>query len=386
MFFTRPRLRVLAAVGLLMATAASSAFAHDLHIVIPRHSRLTPVQKLNRDGVSAVRHHQYEKAEALFYKAYLFDPTDPFTLNNLGYVAELQGQVERAMMFYKLAAEQGCGAIIARSDNKSLQGKPMTVAIDTKANLPMRINRMNLQGLELLSEGRGFEAQLLLEQALHADPQNPFTLNNLGVASETVGDYDAALKYYDEAAATGSKQAAVITLRKSARGEGVSRIAAQSAENLRRRMRTIDMTQARATMLEMRGVFEVNENNLAGAKQDFLDAYRLDPSSAFALNNLGYVAELDGDLETAQFFYARARGAGDADARVGLASESSARGLRLGAVASDSNQKVDGELQIYSQDRRGEPGPVELTPRYGSLEPDKSARPNGSSTTTTPQP
>jgi hypothetical protein len=37
-----------------------------------------------------VRKKQYEKAEAIFYKAYLYDPTDPFTLNNLGYISELR--------------------------------------------------------------------------------------------------------------------------------------------------------------------------------------------------------------------------------------------------------------------------------------------------------
>ncbi|HTW49049.1 MAG TPA: hypothetical protein VMD92_13945 [Acidobacteriaceae bacterium] len=380
------RSRFLSAVGVLVVLAMPRAQAADLRITIPRHSELTPVQKLNRDGVDAVMGHRYDKAEALFYKAYMFDPADPFTLNNLGYVAELRGQIERAQLFYKLAAEQGCGAIIARSDNKALRGKPMTAAIDTRRNGPMRVNRMNLEGLELLSEGRGFEAQSVLQQALQIDPQNPFTLNNLGVAGETVGDYDDALKYYDEAAAMGSKEAAVITLKKAARGEPVSRMAAQSAQALRRRMRNTDMTQERATMLEMRGVFEANENNLAAAKQDFLDAYKLDPASAFTLNNLGFVAEMDGDLETAQFFYARARQAGDADARVGLATQSFAQGQRLGFVANDSNRKVDGELQSYSEERRNQQGPVELTPRYGSLVPDQSAaRPQGS-TTTQPQP
>ncbi|HTV15851.1 MAG TPA: tetratricopeptide repeat protein [Acidobacteriaceae bacterium] len=369
----------LSVVGLLACLAAPSAQAGDIHIRIPRRSELTPVQKLNRSGVDAVVHHQYDKAEALFYKAYLYDPGDPFTLNNLGYVSELKGQIERAQTFYKLAAEQGCGAVIARSDNKALQGKPMTAAIDARMNGPMRINRLNLEGLELISQGQGFEAQQVLQQALQADPQNAFTLNNLGVASESVGDYDSALKYYDQAAAMDSKQAAVITLKKGTRGAGVSKLAAQSAENLRRRMRRSDMTQERATMLEMRGVYELNSNEVAAAKQDFLDAYRLNPNSAFTLNNLGYVSELDGDLETAQFFYARARQAGDANSKVGMASEASAQGLRLISVANDSNQKVDGRLETYSQERHEEQGPVELTPRYGSLEPDKSAaRPQGS--------
>lgn len=376
----------LSVVGVLVGLAVPPAQAADIHIRIPGRSELTPVQKLNRSGVDAVVRHEYQKAEGLFYKAYLYDPGDPFTLNNLGYVAELEGQIERAQMFYKLAAEQGCGAVIALSDNKALRGKPMTAAIDTRANSPMRVNRLNLEGLELLSEGQGFEAQEVLQQALQADPQNAFTLNNLGVASETVGDYDAALKYYDQAAATGSKEAAVITLKKTERGASVSKIAARSAENLRHRIRSIDTAQVRASMLEMRGVYELNGNNTAAAKQDFLDAYRLDPGSAFTLNNLGYVSEMDGDLETAQFFYARARKAGDAGARVGMASQASAQGQRLLAVAGDSNQKVDGQLQNYTQQRREEQGPVELTPRYGSLQPDKSAaRPQGSSTAQ-PQP
>jgi hypothetical protein len=46
------------------------AAARDgLKINIPRRSELTPVQKLNREGVDAVRKNQFDKAGALFYKA-----------------------------------------------------------------------------------------------------------------------------------------------------------------------------------------------------------------------------------------------------------------------------------------------------------------------------
>src|ERR1041385_8553843 len=79
--------------GLLMiATVVASPWAQagDLKINIPRSGKLTPVQRLNREGVEAVRKHNYSKAERLFYKAYLFDPDDSFTLNNLGYIAEIQ--------------------------------------------------------------------------------------------------------------------------------------------------------------------------------------------------------------------------------------------------------------------------------------------------------
>lgn len=366
-----PRIRLSSTFVLLIAlfAGAPALRAGDIRISIPRRSELTPVQKLNRDGVDAVQHHRYDKAEALFYKAYLFDPADPFTLNNLGYVSELQGQLERAQTFYKLAAEQGCGAIIAMSDEKDLKGKPMMYALDALQNLPMRVNRMNIQGLELLSQGRGFAAQALLEQALKIDPQNPFTLNNLGVANEAVGDYDDALKYYDDVAGLRSTDPVVITLKPSWRGKPVSQMAAQSAADLRNRLRKMDIGQGRVAMLELRGVTEVNRNDWDAARQDFLDAYKLDPQSAFTLNNLGYVAERDGDPETAQFFYARARHAGDAGARIGLATQSSAEGQHLAVVASDSTQKVDGELQGFRAERQRETGPVELTPRYGTLPP-----------------
>jgi Flp pilus assembly protein TadD len=54
-----------------------------------------------------VKKQRYEKAAELFYKAYLYDPSDPFTLNNLGYVSELQGELDRAHKFY--AARRGAG-------------------------------------------------------------------------------------------------------------------------------------------------------------------------------------------------------------------------------------------------------------------------------------
>src|SRR6187402_287987 len=94
--------RLLSAFALFVAFAPVCLPAQNLRITIPRRSQLTPVQRLNREGVEAVRKKQYEKAETFFYKAYLFDPADPFTLNNLGYVAELRGDLDHALKFYNL--------------------------------------------------------------------------------------------------------------------------------------------------------------------------------------------------------------------------------------------------------------------------------------------
>lgn len=374
MFVTRFRLVLL--LGLLACTARPLLFASDLRITIPARSQFTPVQKLNREGVDAILHQKYEKAEGLFYKAYLYDPADPFTLTNLGYVSELQGELERAEKFYKLAAEQGCDAVIDRTSAKQLKGKPMMYALDTLKNAPIRVNRMNVLGIELLSQDRGFEAESLLKEALALDPQNPFTLNNLGVAEETTGDFDDALKYYDAAAATHSTEPIIVTLKRSARGKPVSDIAAGSAQDLRKRMRNMDLSRAHATMLAMRGVAEVNRNDWDAAKEDFLKSYSIDPNSAFTLNNLGYVAEREGDPETAQFFYGKAQKADNADARVGLATKSLAKGEHLAALADNNDQKVGSELNAYTQSRREQQGAVELVPRYGSEPQVSPAKPS----------
>lgn len=342
------------------------AAARDLKITVPRHTQATPVQRLNREGVDAVRKQQFEKAEALFLKAYLFDPADPFTLNNLGYISELQGKLDRALSFYQLAAEQGGEAGIDRSNAKQLEGKPIQDALNSVQDAPLRANHLNVEAIQLLSENRNAEANRLLKQALAADPQNTFTLNNLGVARETLGDYDGALKYYDEAAASRSTEPVVVTLDRSWRGKPVSRLAAESAKRLKQRIKEADTPDAQAALLAIRGVSATNENNWEEARKDFLKAYSLNPASAFSLNNLGYVSERDGDLETAHFFYSRAEKADGADGRVGLATQPEQEGKHLLAVINDSNDKVNGVIDQRLRARRGEPGDVELEHRDGT--------------------
>ncbi len=355
----------------LMAVAATvcvcgsyPACAKEGHVInIPMRSKLTPVQRLNREGVEQVKKRNYEKAEQIFLKAYLYDPADPFTLNNLGYVSELQGQIDRAHKFYQLAAEQGSDANIDLSNVKELKGKPMKSALVDLNDATMRINRQNLNAMRLLSQDRGFEAIGMLKDSLKADPQNPFTLNNLGVASEAIGDLPGALRYYTMAANTRSNEPAVVTLDRSWRGKPVSSMAEASGHRVQRLLDRSAQAGSQAVQLTVHGVYAANQNDWKTARQDFLRAYQLDPNSAFSLNNRGFVAEQDGDLETAQYFYEKARRASDSAARVGMATQVSAQGQPLGAVADNSNTKVDSALEEYSRQRRNQKGPIELTPR-----------------------
>jgi Flp pilus assembly protein TadD len=359
---------------MLLAVAATvsiggSSLACAKVINIPMPSKLTPVQRLNREGVVEVKKRNYEKAEQLFYKAYLYDPADPFTLNNLGYVSELQGQLDRAHKFYQLAAEQGSDANIDLSNAKQLQGKPMKSALVDLNDASMRVNRMNINAMRLLSQDRGFEAIGMLKQTLALDNKNPFTLNNLGVASEAVGDLEGALRYYSAAAATGSKEPAVVTLDHSWRGKPVSSMAEASGHRVQRLIDKAEPSGSQAVQLTVHGVYAANQNDWNTARQDFLRAYQLDPNSAFSLNNRGFVAEHDGDLETAQYFYAKARRATDSGARVGMATQVAAQGQPLGSVADNSNTKVDTALEEYSRQRRNQKGPIELTPRDNNNQP-----------------
>src|ERR1700741_4392531 len=112
-----------------LALSLQTALGGDIKIKIPRGSKLTPVQRLNREGVEAVRKHNYKRAEELFYKAYLFDPEDAFTLNNLGYISEMQGQLDRAQRFYSLAAEHPSDATVDLASSRHVQGQPMKSAV-----------------------------------------------------------------------------------------------------------------------------------------------------------------------------------------------------------------------------------------------------------------
>jgi tetratricopeptide (TPR) repeat protein len=348
--------------GGLNATWAQPA-QHTLTITIPRRSQLTNVQRLNREGVAAVQKHNLGKAADLFYRAYLYDPADPFTLNNLGYISELQGQLDQADKFYKLAAEQGSTANIDLSSVKRLEGMPMNTALAGLNESPMRVNGLNVDAMRLLSGNRGDEAEKVLEQARALDPQNAYTLNNLGVAEESMGDYASALKHYAAAAATKSDDTVEISENLAWRGKSVSEMAEANGQRLQGRMKGADSTTSLADMLNLRGVSAENKNDWAIARQDFLQAYSLNPASAFSLNNRAYVAERDGDLESAQFFYEKARQAVGADIPVGRATSSTAVGKPLFKVATESDRKVDGAVEVYSRERHLEQSPVELTPR-----------------------
>jgi Flp pilus assembly protein TadD len=354
------------AVAASILSAPECAHAGDLKINIPKRSILTPVQRLNREGVEAVRKCNFKKAEELFYKAYLFDPDDAFTLNNLGYISELQGDVDRAQRFYELASVSPSDAVVDMASAAPVKGRPMREAVAV-ATGPLQTNHANVEAVRLLGQRRAAEADVLLQQALKADPRNVFTLNNLGAAKEMEGEEEEALRYYDQAAGLGTGSTAIVTTDRTWKGRPMSDMAQANAKALRSYIAHRQGQEDQVAELNLRGVSAVNRNDLRSAEADFRRAYALDPNNAFALNNIGYVSEMTGDKETAQFFYQLAREAMGASANVGVASRATAEGQKLFAVAEDNNGQVTTKVSQERDILRRENEPVVLRRRDNSV-------------------
>lgn len=360
--------------------SASLASGEGLRITIPKHSESTPVQKLNRDGVKEIQKHHLKKAERLFYRAYLIDPDDPFTLNNLGYISELQGEIDRAQRYYKLAAqENNSETIIALASSPDLKGHKLSDVTESYGNLELRINRGNILAMSLLEKGRSPEAEDILRETLKLDPRNPFTLNNLGFTMESEGDLKAALEYYNQASITHSTEPVVVALDPHWRGKAISDVAFRNEQAVRERLASQQSDQDRAARLEVQGVSALNHNDPDKAYRDFREAYKLDPNSAFTLNNMGFVSEAFGDEETANEFYSSAQRSDQSGTPVRFASHHEMVGEAVGAVAGSNSQASEADLQAQAELKRRSHAPIVLRRRDNTpiTEPEPNNTPQG---------
>jgi len=352
--------------AILFASLLATPWAHaqSLRINLPKHTDPTPVQKINQDGVKALKQHHLEKAERLFYRAYLIDPEDPFTLNNLGYVSELRGKVDRAQRYYELAAkENNSETTIAAASSRNLEGHKLSEVTTAYGTLELRINRGNLQAMTLLSQGRNQEAEDVLRETLKLAPRNPFTLNNLGFAMERQGDLDSALRYYNDASITHSSEPVVVAIDPHWRGKPISDIAFGNAQSVRTRLSSELSAQEHAARLHAEGVAALNHNQQDKALDYFAQAYRLDPYSAFSLNNMGYLSEARKDQETANEFYSLAQHGNDAGAPVSMASHHEMVGEAVGAVAGNNAAGTEANLQAVAESKRRRNAPIVLKRR-----------------------
>jgi|GEM_PF-300249 Flp pilus assembly protein TadD len=363
-------------LALSFLSAAIPAGAQEVRIPLPKKSKYTPVQALNRDGVAALKKRDIPKAKRLFYKAYLIDPNDPFTLNNLGYVAELEGSLDRAQRYYDMAQANTSEAVIDRSTADEMQGKTVAVVAGHTAEGPMKINGLNSEALDLLNRDRAPEADVVLQTALKLDPNNPFTLNNMGFAKEKEGELEAAIQYYDRSAATGSREPIVIAFNKSWRGRPISEVAARNAASSRKELNKSQDLQDRVARLNVQGVSAMNRNDRKAAKTSFEAAYKLDPKNAFAINNMGYLAEMEGDKETAQSFYEQAQRAERARQKVMVSTRPELEGQTGGQAAEQSSSLVESTFNAQIEAKRRSGAPPALRTRDNRIIVEPAKNPN----------
>ena len=376
-------------IGLCAATLAPSALAAGLRITIPKHTEATPVQKLNRQGVKEIKNHHLDKAERLLYRAYLIDPNDPFTLNNLGYISELQGKVERAQRYYELAAkENNSETVIAEASERKVEGQKLSQVTSSYGNLELRVNRGNIQAMALLQQGRNQEAEDVLRETLKLDPKNPFTLNNLGYTMEGQGDLQSALRYYNDASITHSNESVVVAIDPHWRGKPISDIAFNNEQSVRQRLASQQSNQDQAARLNVQGVSALNHNEPNRALGYFQQAYKLDPQSAFSLNNMGYLSEVWGDQETAGEFYNLAQRGLDAGTPVSVASHHEMVGEPVAEVAGANAQGSQANLQAEAERKRRSHAPIILRRRDNTpvTKPENPSAPQSQSPNNVPRP
>jgi Flp pilus assembly protein TadD len=240
----------------------------------------------------------------------------------------------------------------------------------------MRVNQLNSQAVRLLNLDRAPEADLVLQQALKFDSGNPFTLNNLGFAKEKEGELEEAIRDYSRAAATGSQEKVVIASHKDWMGKPISEVAAKNADHARDSLAKATDVQDRVARLNLQGVSAMNRNDRKTARQDFEQAYKLDPRNAFTINNMGFLAELEGDKETAQSYYRQAQAARRSHNRVAVATRTEAEGRAVGQVAEQSTALLDSSLESDAEAKRRVGGGPVLRTRDNRVVIDKPSNPD----------
>src|SRR5205807_3127653 len=153
----------------------------------------------------------------------------------------------------------------------------------------------------------------------------------------------------------------------------ISEVAGQNAGKVRKLIRRAHADQVfQISMLNLRGVSALNRNDRQLARSYFQQAYKINPKDAFTLNNMGYVAEMDGDRETAQYYYDKAQESRRADGRVDVATRKQAEGQRLGTVAEVSELQVGKQISQDAAQRR-QKGPPKLLRREPTPTPESQA-------------
>src|SRR5262249_24216829 len=92
------------------------------------------VNRINVAAIGMLQKDQAPEADLVLQKALKLDPANPFTLNNLGYAREKEGELEPAYKFYSEAAAQHSDTPIVVSMRQQWRGKAISDVAQSNAN------------------------------------------------------------------------------------------------------------------------------------------------------------------------------------------------------------------------------------------------------------
>jgi len=124
------------------------------------------------------------------------------------------------------------GVTLQKEDNidEVMPGAKQSIYREKNKNHAMVLTE---RGFDLLVKERNSEAREYFEEALEIDPENPYTLLNIGVIEEREGNFPAALYYYQKVITTGTTATALEASDASKEGMPLIQIARENIERLR---------------------------------------------------------------------------------------------------------------------------------------------------------
>ena len=167
----------------------------------------------------------------------------------------------------------------------------------------------------------------------------------------------------------------MVTANKDWRGRAISEVAQQNADNTGVVLAQAGDIDARVARLNLQGVSAMNRNDRKTARADFIAAYKLDPGNSFAINNMGYLSELDGDKERAQVYYDEAQEANRNHAKVAVATRAEVEGREMRYVAEQSSGLVESTIEAKAEVKRAGGTRPTLKTREKNSPADQSSTP-----------
>jgi Flp pilus assembly protein TadD len=215
--------------------------------------------KANVQAILLLQKGRVFEAESILKAALQSDPKNPFLLDSMGYALEAEGDLQGALRYYSAAASlQSDERVLLTprvkwrgrkiSDIAAESAKSVSETIAKGEDTDAQVARLNLRGVSALNHNDPASAQKFFREAYKLDPNNAFTLNNIGYISELNGDRESAQMYYEAAgSAAATSERVTYATRRDAEGRRVGSLAAGNQDDVESALSAIQSMKRRRT-------------------------------------------------------------------------------------------------------------------------------------------